>query len=53
MAAVLEKVRITGRDSDKEVYHLELSLEDQGWIMNPAMPWVFILKILQSWWNRF
>ena len=30
MATVLEKVKITGRDSDKEVYHLELSLEESG-----------------------
>lgn len=30
MATVLEKVKITGRDSDKEVYHIELSLEDSG-----------------------
>tara|TARA_R110002050_G_scaffold34967_10_gene88275 strand:- start:15905 stop:17701 length:1797 start_codon:yes stop_codon:yes gene_type:complete len=27
---VLDKVRITGRESDKEVYHLELSLEGSG-----------------------
>jgi len=30
MATVLEKVKITGPDSDKEVYHLELSLEESG-----------------------
>ena len=30
MATVLEKVKITGPDSDKEVYHLELSLENSG-----------------------
>jgi len=30
MATVLEKVKITGNDSDKEVYHLELSLEESG-----------------------
>ena len=30
MATVLDKVRITGRDSDKEVYHIELSLEGSG-----------------------
>ncbi len=35
-AAVLEKVRITGRDSDKEVYHLELSLEDSGLTYEPG-----------------
>ncbi len=29
-AEILDKVRITGRDSDKEVYHLELSLDDSG-----------------------
>ncbi|MGQ8337871.1 assimilatory sulfite reductase (NADPH) flavoprotein subunit [Sunxiuqinia sp. A32] len=29
-ATVLDKTRITGRDSDKEVYHLELSLEGSG-----------------------
>ncbi|WP_321285866.1 assimilatory sulfite reductase (NADPH) flavoprotein subunit [uncultured Sunxiuqinia sp.] len=29
-STVLDKVRITGRDSDKEVYHLELSLEGSG-----------------------
>ena len=28
MATVLEKVKITGNDSDKEVYHLELALDD-------------------------
>jgi sulfite reductase (NADPH) flavoprotein alpha-component len=36
MATVLEKVRITGRDSDKEVYHLELSLEDSGLQYEPG-----------------
>ncbi len=30
MATVLEKVKITGNGSDKEVYHLELSLGDSG-----------------------
>uniref|UniRef100_UPI003217BB58 assimilatory sulfite reductase (NADPH) flavoprotein subunit n=1 Tax=uncultured Draconibacterium sp. TaxID=1573823 RepID=UPI003217BB58 len=30
MATVLDKVQITGRDSDKEVYHVELSLEGSG-----------------------
>lgn len=29
-AAVLERVRLNGRGSDKEVWHLELSLEDSG-----------------------
>jgi sulfite reductase (NADPH) flavoprotein alpha-component len=29
-ATILDKVRITGRDSDKEVYHLEISLEESG-----------------------
>ena len=29
-STVLDKVRITGRDSDKEVYHLELTLEGSG-----------------------
>ena len=36
MATVLEKVRITGRDSDKEVYHLELSLEESGLVYEPG-----------------
>jgi len=36
MAPILEKVRITGRDSDKEVYHLELSLEDSGLEYEPG-----------------
>jgi len=29
-AAVLDKVKITGRDSDKEVYHVEISLQGSG-----------------------
>ena len=29
-ATVIDKVKITGRDSDKEVYHVELSLEGSG-----------------------
>lgn len=29
-ATVLEKVKITGRDSDKEVYHVEISLKGSG-----------------------
>jgi sulfite reductase (NADPH) flavoprotein alpha-component len=29
-ATILDKVRITGRESDKEVYHLEISLENSG-----------------------
>ncbi len=36
MATVLEKVKITGRDSDKEVYHLELSLEASGITYEPG-----------------
>jgi sulfite reductase (NADPH) flavoprotein alpha-component len=36
MATVLEKVKITGRDSDKEVYHLELSLEESGLTYEPG-----------------
>lgn len=36
MATVLEKVKITGRDSDKEVYHLELSLEGSGLTYEPG-----------------
>lgn len=36
MATVLEKVKITGRDSDKEVYHLELSLEESGLTYQPG-----------------
>lgn len=35
-AVVLDKVRITGRDSDKEVYHLELSLEGSGLTYEPG-----------------
>ncbi|WP_167613172.1 assimilatory sulfite reductase (NADPH) flavoprotein subunit [Maribellus sediminis] len=30
MATVIDKVKITGRDSDKEVYHIELSLDGSG-----------------------
>jgi sulfite reductase (NADPH) flavoprotein alpha-component len=36
MATVLEKVKITGRDSDKEVFHLELSLEGSGLTYQPG-----------------
>jgi sulfite reductase (NADPH) flavoprotein alpha-component len=36
MATVLEKVRITGDDSDKEVYHVELSLEGSGLEYEPG-----------------
>jgi sulfite reductase (NADPH) flavoprotein alpha-component len=36
MATVLEKAKITGRDSDKEVYHLELSLEGSGITYEPG-----------------
>jgi sulfite reductase (NADPH) flavoprotein alpha-component len=35
-ATILEKVKITGRGSDKEVYHLELSLEGSGLIYEPG-----------------
>ncbi len=35
-AVVLDKVRITGRGSDKEVYHLELSLEGSGLTYEPG-----------------
>jgi len=35
-ATVLEKVKITGRDSDKEVYHVELSLEGSGITYEPG-----------------
>lgn len=36
MATVIEKVKITGRDSDKEVYHVELSLEGSGLEYEPG-----------------
>ena len=36
MATVLDKVKITGRDSDKEVYHVELSLEGSGITYEPG-----------------
>lgn len=36
MATVLEKVKITGRDSDKEVYHMELSVEGSGITYEPG-----------------
>lgn len=36
LAPVLEKVKITGRDSDKEVYHFELSLEGSGLKYEPG-----------------
>ncbi|MCG6186862.1 assimilatory sulfite reductase (NADPH) flavoprotein subunit [Maribellus maritimus] len=35
-AMVLDKVRITGNGSDKEVYHLELSLEESGLTYEPG-----------------
>ncbi|PWD98057.1 assimilatory sulfite reductase (NADPH) flavoprotein subunit [Marinilabilia rubra] len=35
-ATILEKVRITGRESDKEIYHLEISLEDSGLTYEPG-----------------
>ena len=36
LATVLEKVKITGNDSDKEVYHIELSLEGSGLEYEPG-----------------
>ncbi len=36
LATILEKVKITGRDSDKEVYHLELSLDNSGLTYEPG-----------------
>lgn len=35
-ATVIDKVKITGRDSDKEVYHIELSLEGSGISYEPG-----------------
>lgn len=35
-AEILDKVRITGRESDKEVYHLEISLEGSGLTYEPG-----------------
>ena len=35
-ATVLDKVRITGRDSDKEVYHFEFSLDGSGITYEPG-----------------
>lgn len=35
-ANVLDKVKITGRDSDKEVYHVELSLDGSGITYEPG-----------------
>lgn len=35
-AEVLDKVKITGRDSDKEVYHVEISLEGSGITYEPG-----------------
>lgn len=35
-ATVLEKVKITGRDSDKEVYHVEISLKGSGLSYDPG-----------------
>jgi len=35
-ATVLDKVKITGRDADKEVYHIELSLEGSGITYEPG-----------------
>lgn len=36
LATVLEKAKITGRDSDKEVYHVELSIEGSGLEYEPG-----------------
>ena len=36
LATVLDKVKITGRDSDKEVYHVELSLDGSGIAYEPG-----------------
>jgi len=36
VATVLDKVKITGRDSDKEVFHVELSLEGSGITYEPG-----------------
>ena len=35
-ATVIDKVKITGRDSDKEVYHVELSLDGSGITYEPG-----------------
>ena len=35
-ASVIDKVKITGRDSDKEVYHVEISLEGSGITYEPG-----------------
>ena len=36
LATVVDKVKITGRDSDKEVYHVELSLDGSGITYEPG-----------------
>lgn len=36
LATVLKKVKISGLESDKEVYHLELALENSGLIYEPG-----------------
>jgi sulfite reductase (NADPH) flavoprotein alpha-component len=36
MATVLEKRRITGKDSEKEVYHLEISIRESGLTYEPG-----------------
>jgi sulfite reductase (NADPH) flavoprotein alpha-component len=36
LATVIDKVKITGRDSDKEVNHVELSLEGSGIVYEPG-----------------
>jgi len=35
-ASVIDKVKITGRDSDKEVYHVELDLAGSGIVYQPG-----------------
>ena len=55
-ATVIDKVKITGRDSDKEVYHMELSLEGSGITYEPgdsvgilaSNPTVLVEEILKS-----
>ena len=36
VGTVVDKVKITGRDSDKEVYHVEISLEGSGIVYEPG-----------------
>ncbi|HKJ78223.1 MAG TPA: assimilatory sulfite reductase (NADPH) flavoprotein subunit [Prolixibacteraceae bacterium] len=55
LATVLEKVKITGKGSDKEVYHIELALDDSGLTYEPGdsvgifakNPASLVAKILQ------